>query len=216
MSRKNKFNNRNRMILLGLILIFLVIFIFNSFPKINSLSQLPSVNNSRHLPSNSPRMQETNKTNSSNFNVRPSSENGWEIYENLDYKIEISYPKSWGDEVGSLIAKKVIGPNQVPRSEFHDGAYFSLKPPIETSKNLKNWISEDFEDIKNADSVKIYDETIGSNTFTSAFGCGAGCFVHHFIKRDNLIFDIVTFSEGTNKSEQDRILQKILSSFKLH
>lgn len=140
------------------------------------------------------------------------------------YQITFEYPSSWqmrNDsqqfENGDIISVYETGPQQRPESEMSDGVIFSVMKPVETEKDIKQWMEETYNTTgipREGDPAELSQEKIGEIQYEVARVCGLGCFDYYHVKKGNRIYGFVALTEGPNEQQYDAAVKQIIESFR--
>lgn len=155
----------------------------------------------------------------------------WKTYTNTKYKFSFKYPseteakeittQSEGNrKVLFAVSTSKTGATQRQNTEFYDGYSFTVmtveKLPAETIDNIAN---EFILSCKNVGELtKPLENKIKNGTRGLTFSCrGLGEFTYWLFsasKADNNYFELRIFSEGPDKSNYQKTIDQILSTFK--
>ncbi|OGG03149.1 hypothetical protein A2W14_03535 [Candidatus Gottesmanbacteria bacterium RBG_16_37_8] len=149
----------------------------------------------------------------------------WLTYSDTDYGISFSYPPNWqlnpdsdsnAFEGGEIIDVKIWGETQTEDTELFDGASFTVGKPVTTSLPLDEWINTEFlapqKDVFSQSPKIIRGVLLGGQEATEVYVCGFGCNTYRFAKVDEILYGIMYYIAGPNKSIYQSQIDQIISS----
>jgi hypothetical protein len=138
------------------------------------------------------------------------------------YKFSFEYPASWqmrndsGQfrmfDNGDIFTVSEMGSQQQPQTELYDGVVFSVMKPVESDKEIRRWMEENYNIPR--EGVELSRTKIGEIQYEVARACGLSCIDYYHFKKENRIYGFGVISVGPNKEKYDASVKQVIESFR--